>query len=146
MTPEESARLARVEALAAQTARAVLEQQHAAPRAAARPRTAYEPPLRWDGKLDTHRMLAEGLAAVEEIERDRQRKWDRNRARREAGMALYESVRARYLREIGAAPDGPMPSWLARQDRAAYNSLMTRPGAVIGAIPPDPSQTRTVIF
>lgn len=96
--------------------------------------------------LDTHAMLAEGLAAVEAIERDRQRRHDARRADRERGEALYESTRAQHLRELGRPPV-PVPSRLARQDLAAYNSLTAWPEhSVMGTVPPDPSQTRLVIF
>jgi hypothetical protein len=96
------------------------------------------------GPVDGRAMLADGLAAVAQIEADRQAQYDRNRAARERGMALYQQVRARHLRELGMPPE-LVPSHATRPDRAPYNSPAP-PGVLLGRVQPDPSQIRTVVL
>lgn len=101
--------------------------QHTTNRTAAVPR-------RWDGQLDVNRMIAEGRASVAAIEGRQQARYDRHAGDRRRGMELFESVRAqRFGPRLGAS-------------RPASALAYPFNGQPMGAVPPEPSQTRPVIF
>lgn len=87
-------------------------------------------PRRWDGQLDVRQMISQGLSAVAAIEGRQQARYDRNAKARNAGMALYEEVRARQF--------GPRLG-------ASVKASPFGSGAM-GAVPPSPGDTPLTIF